>query len=74
MFIKSDKILGKALKQDWNNRNTHWKVVRSKYISLCVGAAMTALNDVCLETSFLANTHPCQQKETKGPEDLPQFL
>lgn len=22
LFIKSDKILGKALKQDWDNRNT----------------------------------------------------
>lgn len=74
LFIKSDKILGKALKQVWDNGNTHWKVVRYKYISLCVGAPMTVLNDICLDKSFLANTHPWQQQETKGPEDLSQFL
>lgn len=29
LFIKSDKILDRALKQDWDNRNTHWKIVRN---------------------------------------------
>jgi len=74
LFIKNNKISGKALKQDWDNRNIHWKLWEINIFHFVLehpepNWVRSAWMRVCLLTP-----RPRWKKQTKVAEDLPQLL